>query len=156
MHTSTASISVLPEPEEVGLFFKTISVEFQVSVIVPSDSVKIETMRASGPGGQNVNKRSTAVRITHKETGIAVHCMDERFQHLNIQAYCMLATFKVYLQIAYKRLAAILMQRKVDGMAEKVSSHRKLQVSMSMYSFTIVAGRIQGSSGKNTYLQFST
>ncbi|VDM73777.1 unnamed protein product [Strongylus vulgaris] len=72
MHTSTASISVLPEPEEV-------------SVVVPTDSVKIETMRASGPGGQNVNKRSTAVRITHKETGTVVHCMDERFQHLNIQ-----------------------------------------------------------------------
>ncbi|CAB3409752.1 unnamed protein product [Caenorhabditis bovis] len=102
MHTSTASVAVLPEPEEV-------------SVVVPSDSVKIETMRASGPGGQNVNKRSTAVRMTHKETGIAVHCMDERFQHLNIQ-------------IAYKRLAAILMQKQVDTMHEKFVSNRKLQV----------------------------
>ncbi|CAD6195107.1 unnamed protein product [Caenorhabditis auriculariae] len=102
MHTSTSSVSVLPEPEEI-------------SVIVPSDSVKIETMRASGPGGQNVNKRSTAVRMTHKETGIAVHCMDERFQHLNIQ-------------IAYKRLAAILMQRQVDAMNEKTTSDRRLQV----------------------------
>ena len=54
-------------------------------MILPSDSVKIETMRASGPGGQNVNKRSTAVRITHKETGISVHAMDERFQHMNIK-----------------------------------------------------------------------
>ncbi|RCN28867.1 putative peptide chain release factor 1, partial [Ancylostoma caninum] len=102
MHTSTASIAVLPEPEEV-------------SVLVPTDSVKIETMRASGPGGQNVNKRSTAVRLTHKETGIVVHCMDERFQHLNVQ-------------IAFKRLAAILMQRKVDEISEKVTSDRKLQV----------------------------
>ncbi|CAI5449086.1 unnamed protein product [Caenorhabditis angaria] len=102
MHTSTASVSVLPEPEEV-------------SVVVPSGSVKIEAMRASGPGGQNVNKRSTAVRMTHKETGIAVHCMDERFQHLNIQ-------------IAYKRLAAILMQKQVDAMHEKIVSNRKLQV----------------------------
>ncbi|CAJ0601646.1 unnamed protein product [Cylicocyclus nassatus] len=102
MHTSTASISVLPEPEEV-------------SVVVPNDSVKIETMRASGPGGQNVNKRSTAVRITHKESGIAVHCMDERFQHLNIQ-------------IAFKRLAAILMQKRVDEVSEKFTSDRKLQV----------------------------
>ncbi|PIO60538.1 peptidyl-tRNA hydrolase domain protein, partial [Teladorsagia circumcincta] len=86
-----------------------------VSVVVPADSVKIETMRASGPGGQNVNKRSTAVRITHKETGIAVHCMEERFQHLN-------------LQIAFKRLAAILMQQKVDELNEKFTSDRKLQV----------------------------
>ncbi|KIH68392.1 putative peptide chain release factor 1 [Ancylostoma duodenale] len=88
MHTSTASIAVLPEPEEV-------------SVLVPTDSVKIETMRASGPGGQNVNKRSTAVRLTHKETGLV---------------------------IAFKRLAAILMQRKVDEVSEKVTSDRKLQV----------------------------
>ncbi|WKY05802.1 hypothetical protein Q1695_006202 [Nippostrongylus brasiliensis] len=102
MHTSTASISVLPEPEEVA-------------VVVPPDSVKIETMRASGPGGQNVNKRSTAVRLTHKETGTVVHCMDERFQHLNIQ-------------IAYKRLAAILLQRRVDEVSEKFTSNRKLQV----------------------------
>ncbi|XGW28700.1 hypothetical protein V3C99_008470 [Haemonchus contortus] len=102
MHTSTASIAVLPEPEEV-------------SVVVPTDSVKIETMRASGPGGQNVNKRSTAVRLTHKETGIVVHCMDERFQHLN-------------LQIAFKRLAAIILQQKVDEISDKFSSDRKLQV----------------------------
>ncbi|KAE9418882.1 hypothetical protein Angca_003401, partial [Angiostrongylus cantonensis] len=102
MHTSTASIAVLPEPEEV-------------SVVVPAESVKMETMRASGPGGQNVNKRSTAVRLTHTETGIVVHCMEERFQHVNIQ-------------IAFKRLAAILMQRKVDEISEKFLSDRKLQV----------------------------
>ena len=73
----------------------------QVSVIVPANAVTIETMRASGPGGQNVNKRSasfqhrandvirmyrsSAVRMTHKETGIAVHVMDERYQHMNMQ-----------------------------------------------------------------------
>ncbi|PAV63884.1 hypothetical protein WR25_03264 [Diploscapter pachys] len=102
MHTSTASLAILPEPEEV-------------SVILPSDSVKIETMRASGPGGQNVNKRSTAVRITHKETGISVHAMDERFQHMNIK-------------IAYKRLAALLLQQKLDKISEKTTSSRKLQV----------------------------
>ncbi|VDD91777.1 unnamed protein product [Enterobius vermicularis] len=100
MHTSTASIIVLPEPEE--------------SYVSPKD-VKMETMRASGPGGQNVNKRATAVRLTHKETGIVVHCMDERFQHVNIQ-------------IAYRRLAAILMQRQQDALYEKVSSARKLQM----------------------------
>uniref|UniRef100_A0A1I8A5S4 RF_PROK_I domain-containing protein n=1 Tax=Steinernema glaseri TaxID=37863 RepID=A0A1I8A5S4_9BILA len=102
MHTSTASISVLPEPEDV-------------SVVIPSTDVSIEAMRASGPGGQNVNKRSTAVRVTHKPTGIAVHCMDERFQHLNIQ-------------IAFQRLAAIIMQQRVDSVVEKSSSDRKLQV----------------------------
>ncbi|TKR92515.1 hypothetical protein L596_007153 [Steinernema carpocapsae] len=102
MHTSTASVTVLPEPDDV-------------SVVIPSTDVTIEAMRASGPGGQNVNKRSTAVRMTHKSTGIAVHCTDERFQHLNIQ-------------IAYKRLAAIIMQQKVDVIMDKSTSDRKLQV----------------------------
>lgn len=102
IHTSTASVSVLPEPEQVELY-------------VGSDEVKIEAMRASGPGGQNVNKRSTAVRVTHKATGISVHCMDERFQHLN-------------LQIAYRKLAAILMQRKIDELCEKRTTARRLQV----------------------------
>lgn len=66
----------------------------QVDAYVPSNSVKIETMRASGPGGQNVNKRSTAVRVTHKSSGISVHCMDERFQHLNIQVTRLKATYE--------------------------------------------------------------
>ncbi|CAJ0576825.1 unnamed protein product, partial [Mesorhabditis spiculigera] len=102
MHTSTASVAVLPEPDEV-------------SFILPPESVTIDAMRASGPGGQNVNKRSTAVRMVHKETGIAVHIMQERFQHMNIQ-------------IAYKRLAAILLQKKYDSADEKNTSARKLQM----------------------------
>ncbi|VDK54235.1 unnamed protein product [Anisakis simplex] len=108
MHTSTASVSVLPEPNKVDAY-------------VSSNDVKIETMRASGPGGQNVNKRSTAVRVTHKPTGISVHCMDERFQHLNIQ-------------IAFRRLAAILMQKKLDEIDEHTSSARRLQVQVGSKS----------------------
>uniref|UniRef100_A0AC34R731 Prokaryotic-type class I peptide chain release factors domain-containing protein n=1 Tax=Panagrolaimus sp. JU765 TaxID=591449 RepID=A0AC34R731_9BILA len=102
MHTSTMSLAVLPEPENPEM-------------TVPSNEVKIETMRASGPGGQNVNKRASAVRMTHLPTGISVHCMDERFQHMNIK-------------IAYKRLAAILLQQKVDNICSKTTSARKLQV----------------------------
>ncbi|CAD5226403.1 unnamed protein product [Bursaphelenchus xylophilus] len=102
MHTSTMSVAVLPVPEET-----------QVQVL--STDCKTETMRASGPGGQNVNKRSSAVRITHVPSGIAVHCMEERFQHLNMQ-------------LAYKRLGAILLQQKVDEVQSKISRARKLQV----------------------------
>lgn len=102
VHTSTASISVLPEPEESQIVFKP-------------NEIKIETMRASGPGGQNVNKRSSAVRMTHLPTKVSVKCMDERFQHANMK-------------IAYKRLGAILLQRLVDEQQSKTSGSRRLQV----------------------------
>uniref|UniRef100_A0A0R3S5U5 RF_PROK_I domain-containing protein n=1 Tax=Elaeophora elaphi TaxID=1147741 RepID=A0A0R3S5U5_9BILA len=108
MHTSTSVVAVLPEPEKVLLIFLT-------EACVTSADVKVETMRASGPGGQNVNQRSTAVRLTHRETGITVHCMDERTQYSNME-------------IAYKRLAAILLQRKLDETQKQYSSSRKLQV----------------------------
>uniref|UniRef100_A0A0K0FU94 RF_PROK_I domain-containing protein n=1 Tax=Strongyloides venezuelensis TaxID=75913 RepID=A0A0K0FU94_STRVS len=102
MHTSTSSLTVLPEPEDP-------------EIIVNSKDCKIEAIRASGPGGQNVNKRSSAVRLTHLPTKIIVNVMDERFQHLN-------------LQIGYKRLAGILLQQKLDSISDKTSSSRKLQV----------------------------
>ncbi|KAI6182927.1 hypothetical protein M3Y97_00433100 [Aphelenchoides bicaudatus] len=102
MHTSTASLAVLPEPEESQISFAP-------------DEVKLETMRSSGPGGQNVNKKSSAVRLTHLSTGIAVKVMDERFQHMN-------------LKIAYKRLAALLMQQKIDAQESRLTSSRRLQV----------------------------
>lgn len=70
VHTSTASVAVLPV------------VEAKVVEVKESD-LEVTFSRAGGPGGQNVNKVETAVRILHKPTGIVVSCRTERFQHAN-------------------------------------------------------------------------
>jgi peptide chain release factor 1 len=70
IHTSAATVAVLPEPEELDI------------EIAPDDVIE-HVSRSSGPGGQNVNKVSSAIKLEHTPTGITVHMQDEKSQHKN-------------------------------------------------------------------------
>ncbi|MDP2696340.1 MAG: PCRF domain-containing protein [bacterium] len=102
VHTSTATVAILPEIEPKEL------------VINPND-IEVSFSRAGGPGGQNVNKVETAVRVTHKPSGIVISSRSERSQHANREA-------------AMSILRAKLYEQQQEAEFKKVSGERKEQV----------------------------
>ncbi len=102
IHTSAVTVAVLPEADDVTVF------------IDPKD-IEIDTFRSSGAGGQHVNKTSSAIRVTHKPTGLIVECQDERSQFKNKDK-------------ALKILRSRLYDQKQKEQADKISAARKDQV----------------------------
>jgi peptide chain release factor 1 len=102
IHTSAATVAVLSEPEEVDVDIK-------------DSDIRMDFYRAGGPGGQNVNKTSSAVRLTHIPTGLVVSCQDERSQIKNKEKA---------LRVLKSRLYDIQIQKQM----ESISSDRRKQV----------------------------
>ena len=122
IHTSACTVAILPEAEDV-----------EAVDINPAD-LRVDTFRASGAGGQHVNKTDSAIRITHLASGIVVECQDERSQHKNRAR-------------AMSLLRARLLEQEQARQASEIAESRRLQVgsgdrSQRIRTYNFPQGRV--------------
>ena len=113
-HTSFASIFVLPEIEE------------DVEVDINDADLRVDTYRASGAGGQHVNKTDSAIRITHMPTGVVVQCQNERSQHKNRATAMKILRSKLYelkLQEQEEKMESFSAEKKEIGWGSQIRSY---------------------------------
>ncbi len=122
IHTSAATVAILPEMDEID------------DIDIREADIKVDTFRASGAGGQHVNKTDSAIRLTHLPTGIVVECQNERSQHANRDK-------------AMKRLKAELLERRRAEQVRAQAESRRLQVgsgdrSQRIRTYNFPQGRV--------------
>jgi peptide chain release factor 1 len=122
IHTSACTVAILPEAEDV-----------EAVDINPAD-LRVDTFRASGAGGQHVNKTDSAIRITHLASGIVVECQDERSQHKNRAR-------------AMSLLRARLLEQEQARQESEIAESRRLQVgsgdrSQRIRTYNFPQGRV--------------
>jgi len=114
-HTSFASVSILPEVED------------DIKIDINEKDLKVETFRASGPGGQHVNKTSSAVRITYLPTNISIQCQNEKSQHRNKE---------LALKILKARLYALEKEKKNKEKELRHQSQKEIAWGNQIRSYT--------------------
>jgi len=113
-HTSFALVEVLPEPEK------------EIDLQIPPEDLRIDTFRSSGPGGQHMQKTSSAIRATHLPTGLIATCQSQRSQHQNKETA---------LRILYTRLLELERTKKAEEKAKLKGKHVEVEWGNQIRSY---------------------